>query len=92
MDRFSLFLHYGKQFIHGYLGVILIEARKEASLQIEPRIDGTRWKASEPIKGHSFESTDKQPGHDSIIICYITSLGPKVIDMLVRRTLTIIRM
>ena len=63
------------EFIYGYLSVILIEARKKLSLQSVPRIYGTRWKASEPIEGHFFESTDKQFGHDGIIIYYIRSLG-----------------
>jgi len=66
------------------IGVILIEATKEPSLQIDPRIDGTWWKTSEPVEGHSFESIDKQSGHDGVIIYYITSLGPEVIDMLIR--------
>jgi len=70
-----------KELVYGYLGVILIEARKESSLQIDSRLDGTRWKAFELVKGHSFESTDKQSGHDSVIIYYITNLGPEVIDV-----------
>ena len=82
-DRFSFLLHCGKKFIHGYLDVFLIEAREEPSLQIDPRIDGTQWKASELVEGYSFESPDKQSGHDGIIIYYIISLGPEVIDMLV---------
>ena len=47
-------------------------------------------KAFEQVKGLSFESTDKQSGHDGVIIYYITSLGLEVIDVLVRRTLVII--
>ena len=70
--------------MHGYLGIILIEARKELSFQINPRIDGTRWKALEPVKGHSFESTNKQSDYDSVIIYYIFSLGLEVIYVLVR--------
>ena len=83
MNRFSLPLHRGQELISGYLGIILIEVGKKSSLQIDLRIDGTRWKASKSVKGHSFESTDKQFGHDSVIIYYITSLGPEVIDVLV---------
>jgi len=52
-------LYYEKEFIYGYHGVILIEVRKEPSIQIDPRIDETRWKASELGEGHSFESIDK---------------------------------
>jgi len=77
-------LHGGKKFIHGYLGVVLIKAREEPSLLIDPRIDGTWWEASEPVEGYSFESTDKQSDHYGIIIYYITALGPEVINMLVR--------
>ena len=75
---------WANKFIHGYLGVILIEGREELYLQIDPRIDETQWKASESVESHSFEGTNKQSGHDGIIIYYITSLGPEVIDILVQ--------
>jgi len=92
MDRLSFLSHGVKKFIHGYLGIILIEAREEPGLQIDSRIDGTRWKASDQVEGYSFESKDKQSGHDGIIIYYITSMRPEVMDMLIWWALIIIRM
>jgi len=84
MNRFSFLLHCGKKFIHGYLGVILIEVREELSLQIDPRNVEPGGRLINQSKATTFESPDKQSGNDDISIYYITSLAPEVIDMLVQ--------
>ena len=32
-DRFAFPLHGGEEFVHGYLGIVLIETRKESGFQ-----------------------------------------------------------
>jgi len=59
MDWYSLPLHCGKELIHGYIGIILIEAEKELSLQIDSKINETQWKVYELVKDHYFKSIDK---------------------------------
>ena len=77
-------------FVHGHLGVILMESKEKSGFQVNPRIDGVRRETPKLVKSYTLESADEQSNHDGIIVCYITGLRPKVIDMLVRRVLAII--
>jgi len=38
--RFSSFLDRQEEFIHGHLGVILVESREELGFQVNPEVDG----------------------------------------------------
>jgi len=53
VDRFSFSLDRREEPVHDNLGVILVESREEPGFKVNPRIYGTAWKASEPVKGYS---------------------------------------
>ena len=70
---------------------LIVESGEESGFQVEPGIDGVRRETSEPIKGYPLEGANEQSGYDSIIVYNVTSLRPKVVDVLIRRSLAIIR-
>jgi len=50
MDIFALLLYGREKFIHGYLGIVLIETRKKSGFQVDLGIDRARRETSEPVK------------------------------------------
>jgi len=52
LHGFSSFLNCRKEFIFDYLGVILVELRKQLGFQVNPRIDRAIGKAPKPVKDY----------------------------------------
>jgi len=50
LDIFSSSLDSREELVHGNLSVILIELREESGFQVNLRIDGAAWKASNKSK------------------------------------------
>ena len=91
-DRFALPLYSREEFVHGYLSVILVKTKKESSFQVDLRIDRARRKASEPVECYPLQGANEQSGYNCVIVYNNTGLRSEVVDVLIWRALTIIRM